>query len=507
MPVILTLTLVALLVNVVSYLRSPDFRLRRWTRKWGIQHYAAFAHAEAAGLRIRAVDDPAMDNLRRLAALKVAAWPAVLIVVAVFLLNRDTPLWVASLVLWVILLVQLSPQSMTRQVLNGRRSGKLGTVIGGAGYGLIGAGLLLVGVLRIWSAIQMSEAGVGLWQWGTNLCLGVLLVAFAARVTSNAKRTLATVVPTRFGRHATHEDTLLLRSFNDDAMRFRGPNPHVGILGVFGGLTVRFEELMAFLVAGKSPLIAIGKPGEPLPELGAVRTYVSDDDWQAAVEETAKRVDSIMLVAGVTDGLEWELTHLRQWGLAQKTTVLLPPVDEEQAWNRLHRVLGQLGIDFDAVQHEQETGAWLGVLLRTVTAIGVDEEGQPCFYVSNRRDWVSFGATILTAQGIVRGTMLAPEHGTIAEFIGMEVRDSVLTPIVGPTADPLSLNHMNEAARQVITQAIELADASGTSVQAEHLLVALLATDHEATAALEAIGVDMPALREDADQLIRNPPG
>ncbi|WP_432793590.1 Clp protease N-terminal domain-containing protein [Rhodococcus ruber] len=502
MLIILTLAGLALLVNVISYVRSPDFRLRRWTRKWGIQHYVAFAHAEAAGVRIFPVDRPEMGKLRQLAVIKAVAWPTVLVAVAVALLTRGTPWWGGSLVLWALLLPQLSPHLVIGQVIRGQQSGKAGAAVRGSSYVVIGWVLLFAGVAAIWWAAKMFESGFTMWQWGIQLFSGVALLAGAGLATRTAKRILATVVPARFGRDATYDDTLFLRSFNDDAMRFRAPNPTVGILGVFDGLTVRFEELLAFLVTSESPLVAIGKPGEPLPELGAVRTYVSDDEWQSAVEETAKRVDSIMLIAGVTNGLEWELTHLREWGLAQKATVLLPPVEESQAWNRLHRVLSQLGINFDEVQQEKETGAWLGVLLRTVTAIGVDEEGQPCFYVSDRRDWISFGATILMSEQIVRGEMLPPEHGSIAESVGFDVRDSVLTQVASQTMDPMALDHMSEAARRVVTQAIELANRNNVGVKAEHVLVALLAADHEATAALETMGVDVRALRSSADELV-----
>lgn len=503
--IILLLVVVAFMVNVVSYLRSPDFRLQRWTRKWGVQHYAAFAHAEAAGLRIRPVDIPEMDKLRRLAVIKVAVWPVILVAAAGVMLSRTSSWWVASLVLWALLLPQLSPRLMTTQVVGGTKFGKLGVAVRGACYAVIGLGILFIGVAAIWWAAQLADGGANPGQWALQLLSGVALLAGAGLTISTSKRILAAVVPARFGEDSTYEDTLFLRSFNDDEMRFRGPNPNVGFLGVFDGLTVRFEELMAFLLKEKAPLIAIGKPGEPLPELGAVRTYVSDDHWQSAVEETAKRVDSIMLVAGVTDGLEWELTHLREWGLAQKATVLLPPVDESQAWNRLHRVLSQLGIDFDEVQREKETGSWLGVLLRTVTAIGIDDEGQPCFYVSNRRDWVSFGATILMSQQIVRGTRLVPEHGLIAEFVGLPVRDSVLTPIATQIVDPMSLENWGNDARRAVMQAIELAHSSNSDgVAAEHLLLALLADDHTTTATLDALGVDIPALKSAARELVHN---
>lgn len=505
MAVIVLLAVLAALVNGVSYLRSPDFRLRRWTHKWGIQHYAAFAHAEAAGLRIRPVDRLEMTKLRRLSAIRSVVQPVLLGTVAMVLLNRGTSLWISSLVLGLLLLPQLSPHLMAGQVIGGIRSGKQAAAVRGAVYSLFGCSLLFGGVAAILWAAQLADAGAGVGRWMVHLLSGLALLAACALATSTAKRTLATTLPARFGSATAFDDTLFLRSFNDDAMRFRAVNPHVGAFGVFQGLTVRFEELMAALVSKESSLVAIGKPGEPLPELGAVRTYVSDDEWQSAVEETAKRAGSILLVAGVTDGLEWELTHLREWGLTQKVTVLLPPVDESQAWNRLHRVLRQLGIDFDEIIPENETGSWLGVLLRTVSAIGVDVDGQPCFYVSDRRDWISFGATILMSQQIVRGRALPPEHGSIAEFIGLDVRDSVLTPVASQTEDPLELENLTEDARVAVRHAVELAADGG--VEAEHLLVALLRGDHDATSALEAIGVDLLEVRTAAGRLLERQSG
>ncbi len=503
--VLVLLAASAALINLVSYLRSPEFRLRRWTRKWGVQHYAAFAHAEAQGVRLRPVDTVrALGQFRRKVVLRSAALPALLLVVATVLLGRGTSVPVGALVLAAILLLQLNPRQVVAEVVAGIRSDARTAAIRGGAHAVMGWVTLLVGVAAIWWSARQSHAGDRVVSWVIPLSSGLALLAAASLATGISKRTLATTQPIRFAQSAVHDDTLFLRSFNDDDMRLRGVDPNVGPLNVFQGLTVRFEELVAFLVSKESPLVAIGKPGELLPQLGAVRTYVSDDEWQSAVEATAKRVGSIVLVAGVTDGLEWELSHLRGWGLAQKATILLPPVDEAQAWNRLHRVLRQLGIDFDEVAGEKETGAWLGVLLRTVTAIGIDDEGQPCFYVSDHRDWVSFAATIAISQQIVRQQRMPPEHGTMAEMLGLPVRESVLTPVAAQSVDPLALDDFSDEARDTVDQARGLAEVSAVTVGAEHLLVALLASDHEATDALRALGIDLPALRSEADAQLRD---
>jgi TM2 domain-containing membrane protein YozV len=55
------------------------------------------------------------------------------------------------------------------------------------------------------------------------------------------------------------------------------------------------------------PVIAIGKPGEPLPELGAARLYVGDADWKAKVTDMMARSRLVLIRTGSTPNLEWEV--------------------------------------------------------------------------------------------------------------------------------------------------------------------------------------------------------
>jgi len=55
------------------------------------------------------------------------------------------------------------------------------------------------------------------------------------------------------------------------------------------------------------PVIAIGKPGEPLPELGAARLYVGDADWKAKVIDLMARSRLVIIRTGSTPNLEWEI--------------------------------------------------------------------------------------------------------------------------------------------------------------------------------------------------------
>ena len=124
---------------------------------------------------------------------------------------------------------------------------------------------------------------------------------------------------------------LYLRSFVDDAKEARIlPNPLIGFFGllfvfaeaVFGALSE--EEQLADAVDEIGPLVAIGKPGEKLPELGAARLYVSDSEWRERVDQLMARAQLVILLAGTTEGFWWELKRTADQGAPEKLVLLFP---------------------------------------------------------------------------------------------------------------------------------------------------------------------------------------
>lgn len=67
------------------------------------------------------------------------------------------------------------------------------------------------------------------------------------------------------------------------------------------------EQELAEVLNRVGPVIAIGKPGEPLPELGAARLYVSDTDWKARVTDMIARSRLVVIRTGSTPNLQWEI--------------------------------------------------------------------------------------------------------------------------------------------------------------------------------------------------------
>jgi hypothetical protein len=54
-------------------------------------------------------------------------------------------------------------------------------------------------------------------------------------------------------------------------------------------------------------VVEIGRPGEPLPELGAARLHIADDRWQAEVLSLMDRAALVVLRIDRSRGVVWEI--------------------------------------------------------------------------------------------------------------------------------------------------------------------------------------------------------
>jgi len=91
-----------------------------------------------------------------------------------------------------------------------------------------------------------------------------------------------------------------LRSFSDD---FEGNSDTV--------LPTTSEEKLVHSYNRLGPVIAIGRPGEALPLLGASRLYFDDATWQAGLLYLISICQLVVVQAGIAPGLLWELTVSR----------------------------------------------------------------------------------------------------------------------------------------------------------------------------------------------------
>jgi hypothetical protein len=70
------------------------------------------------------------------------------------------------------------------------------------------------------------------------------------------------------------------------------------------------EEALGRIFSTDGPFIAIGDPNDSTPQIAARRDYV--EDWQSLILSRLERCRYVLLLAGTTPGLEWELEQCRQ---------------------------------------------------------------------------------------------------------------------------------------------------------------------------------------------------
>lgn len=87
---------------------------------------------------------------------------------------------------------------------------------------------------------------------------------------------------------------------------------------------VSFEEIVCRGMSELGPVVAIGKPGEPLPRLGAARKYVAEAEWQEEVRELARRCRLVTLLVGSSGGVLWEFEQLIERGDPEKVLLVFP---------------------------------------------------------------------------------------------------------------------------------------------------------------------------------------
>lgn len=263
-------------------------------------------------------------------------------------------------------------------------------------------------------ACQVAAWGIGLASAALVVMLfayGMALVALAFEFVAiyavillvrRAKQLQAVDADERL-RSDLRPPVLYLRSFQDDAELFESESDIViqwrarsggdwkptsgrkrklatSWIATSGG---RMEEALASLLGPIGPLVAIGKPDEPLPELGAARAYFSNDTWQRAIQRWVDMSCLIVKVAGPTAWIRWELDTIIRQGALHKLIVLMPPgrpEDEPQRWANVSTELA-----------DTPWGASMVHLnAARIIAIRFLEGGRLAVITSNRRRYIDY---------------------------------------------------------------------------------------------------------------------
>jgi hypothetical protein len=195
-------------------------------------------------------------------------------------------------------------------------------VVSGVGYTLLVAGFFAVvtATVTLVSVTQVNElswAARGFFLAGGVVALPIAYFVLRYSRPRSARGAVQAL------RADWRKPVLYLRGFGDD--------PNAAVVDRLPGalitamLTVhsREEQLIGALGAF-GPVVAVGRPGERLPHLGAARFYLPGDDWQPGVLRLMELSQLIVLRLGEGEGLWWEVDQACATQPPGKLVLLIP---------------------------------------------------------------------------------------------------------------------------------------------------------------------------------------
>jgi hypothetical protein len=380
---------VALLLTVRTLRRLLDrgraFRLMIRVLRPDATHDLRVA-IEQAGLRAVILPSSGFAGWAFLYSLPTIAWGLIAFFIQVWL--RPWPLVTAAVLASFFSL----NAALSHIAFRARGYESVGRERSGREWGLlvpavvIRIGVATIGFVAAYLGISELNAA-GIWPGVGWMLFSIVLLGLAHLPVVLADRLARRLRRIDFATTTSTDSTLMLRSFADDQLSLVsglidiGPAAPQMVLG-----RTRFEELIAQALFDAGPLIAIGRPGESLPELGAARTYWADDDWQLAVEATAHRAENVVMIAGLSQGLKWEIDKLRSWGMLRKLLVLLPPDKSKRTAQRILRVIDDLGVE----SFPQEAA-----LAPMIIGFAFTKDETPVVYVADGPTWEAYVAAVM----------------------------------------------------------------------------------------------------------------
>ena len=163
----------------------------------------------------------------------------------------------------------------------------------------------------IWSSFDNNPNSVNYnscW-WLLCLMIGSLLMRRRRSIHKAASKILS---------EDKRPPVIYLRSFKDDQITSRA------IQESESPVMFTEEEYLMDVLNDFGPCIAIGQPGEKLPDLGAARIYLDDDEWQDKVSELLTSSKLVVLRAGSTQNFLWEVDQSIKNARATSLLILVP---------------------------------------------------------------------------------------------------------------------------------------------------------------------------------------
>ncbi|HEX6984320.1 MAG TPA: hypothetical protein VF170_03035 [Planctomycetaceae bacterium] len=169
----------------------------------------------------------------------------------------------------------------------------------GAELRVLGAFLLLSGAVA---------GGLLSFVFPLNLIPAALLFGTASKVIDDGRRLGSPSAAAALSRDP-RPPLLFLRAFVDDGS-FSRPNwlltTMLSLVPIgYANRRLSHEEELVRVIKHLGPVVAVGRPGERLPGLGAARLYLPHEQWQAGVKALMDR--SQLVILRIWQGVLWEL--------------------------------------------------------------------------------------------------------------------------------------------------------------------------------------------------------
>lgn len=196
------------------------------------------------------------------------------------------------------------------------------------GRALLGLGLLIFLGMRVWSSFQDDTTRRSIWI--VYVCWTAVVLYYVGRALMRRARKESARTAGKIIEEDQRPPVLYLRSFSADRSSealLRGGNRTA-------------EEHLADVFREVGPFVAIGHPEEKLPSLGAARVYIdSNSQWWTEVADYMEKAALVLIRAGSSRGLAWEINYALARLPPEKIIFLIPGGGYDQLRSHLAPLL------------------------------------------------------------------------------------------------------------------------------------------------------------------------
>lgn len=137
---------------------------------------------------------------------------------------------------------------------------------------------------------------------------------------------------------------LWLRSFRDDDLKVarQGRDRYFWWMRMPAD---RLEEEIVAALQKYGDVVAIGAPGEQVPQLGCTRMYVEHEHWKSEVASLFEKSNAIVWVCGTSPGVQWEFDEAFARQVHDRFIAIVPPVSNtSERWTKLREWADARGV-------------------------------------------------------------------------------------------------------------------------------------------------------------------